>query len=114
MLADTSGVGFAGRQHGGGRCYHRRVGGGPGKGSPGCSAAATRSGNSWRSGGWLRHVSSSPERRAQIWSRPAPRWRSGGLVRLADLLEEYPDAEADLRALSVKAAGSACLEATTS
>ena len=54
---------------------------------------------SWRSGGWTRHASSSPGRPGadleQARAVLAEQWAG----RLADLLEEDPGAEADLRAL---------------
>ena len=51
-----------------------------------------------RSGGWPRLTSSSPPRRVRTSNRPGPRprrWES----RFADLLDEDPGIEADLRAV---------------
>ena len=100
MLAETlMALAALAGQHGGGRCYHRRVGGGQARVRPAAGPRRPGAGPSWRSSGWRRHASSSPERQG-AGSGAGPRGAGGALGgRLADLLEEDPDAEADLRAL---------------
>jgi hypothetical protein len=50
----------------------------------------------WTSGGWTRHTSSSRPRKARTSNQTGPR-RRGGEGRFADLLDEDPGVEADLR-----------------
>jgi hypothetical protein len=96
---DLDGAGCAGRQHGGGRCYNRRVGRAArrgfarllGRGDPKQEQLAEQ------------RLEETRERFTGVEGRDLERARAAlaerWAGRLADLLEEHPEAEAELRAL---------------
>ena len=53
----------------------------------------------WWSAGWPRHASNLQLRRARISNRCAPLRRGGGQGRFADMLDEDPSVQAQLRAV---------------